>query len=49
MRQRFAEWEHIPDYWNVHDVEDAAPWDALKLLAQEVLTLLQRFRKSSQG
>jgi hypothetical protein len=44
MRERFAEWEHLLDYWNIHDVEDAAPADALKLLAQEVRTLLLRFR-----
>jgi protein-tyrosine phosphatase len=45
MRERFAEWEGVPSYWNVHDVEDAPPAEALKLLAQEVQTLLQRFRK----
>jgi protein-tyrosine phosphatase len=44
MRERFAAWEHIPKYWNVHDVEDAPPAEALKLLAQEVETLLQQFR-----
>jgi protein-tyrosine phosphatase len=44
MRERFVEWEHLPDYWNIHDVEDAAPAEALKLLAREVETLLQRFR-----
>ena len=43
MRERFAKWEHLPDYWNVHDVEDAAPAEALKLLAQEVQLLLLRF------
>jgi hypothetical protein len=43
MRERFAEWEHRLDCWNVHDVEDAAPAEALKLLAQEVQTLLQHF------
>ena len=46
MREQFAEWEHVPDYWNVHDVEDAAPAEALNLLAQEVQTLLQRFRRA---
>jgi protein-tyrosine phosphatase len=45
MRERFAKWEHLPEYWNVHDVEDAAPAEALKLLAQEVQTLLERFRR----
>jgi protein-tyrosine phosphatase len=45
MRERFAEWEHRLDYWNIHDVEDAAPADALKLLAKEVKTLLLRFAK----
>jgi hypothetical protein len=44
MRERFAEWEHIPDYWHVDDVEDAPPAEALKLLAQQVTTLLQQFR-----
>ena len=43
MRERFAEWEHRLDYWNVHDVEDAAPAEALKLLAREIRMLLQRF------
>jgi protein-tyrosine phosphatase len=42
MRQRFAEWEHRLDYWNIHDVEDAAPAQALQLLAREVRTLLLR-------
>ena len=36
-------WEHLPDYWNINDVEDAAPAEALKLLTREVETLLQRF------
>jgi protein-tyrosine phosphatase len=49
MRERFAEWEHTPHYWNVHDVEDAPPAEALKLLAEEVQTLLQRFRGASVG
>jgi protein-tyrosine phosphatase len=44
MRERFAEWKGVPSYWNVHDVEDAPPAEALKLLAQEVQTLLERFR-----
>ncbi len=43
MRERFVKWEHLPDYWNVHDVEDAAPAEALKLIAQEVQMLLLRF------
>jgi protein-tyrosine phosphatase len=43
MRERFAEWEHLPDYWNIHDIEDAAPAEALKLLAEEVQSLLLRF------
>jgi protein-tyrosine phosphatase len=46
MRERFAEWEHRLDYWNVHDVGDAAPAEALKLLAREVQMLLQRFRRA---
>jgi hypothetical protein len=41
--------EHIPNYWNVHDVEDAPPAEALKLLAQEVQTLLQQFRGANVG
>jgi protein-tyrosine phosphatase len=45
MRERFAEWEHIPNYWNVHDVEYAPPAEALTLLAHKVQTLLQRFHK----
>jgi protein-tyrosine phosphatase len=47
MRERFAEWEHRLDYWSIHDIEDAAPAEALKLLAQEVQTLLRRFRRAS--
>jgi hypothetical protein len=30
--------------WHVDDVEDAPPAEALKLLAQQVITLLQQFR-----
>ena len=48
MRERFAEWEHRLDYWNIHDVEDAAPADALKLLAQEVRMLLLRLRETAR-
>jgi protein-tyrosine phosphatase len=47
MRERFPRWEHLACYWNVHDVEDAAPTEALKLLAEEVRTLLQLFSKST--
>ena len=43
MRERFGEWEHRADYWNVRDVEDVAPAEALPLLAQEVRTLLLSF------
>jgi protein-tyrosine-phosphatase len=43
MRDRFVEWEHRLDYWNVH-FGDAAPAEALKLLAREVRTLLLRLR-----
>jgi hypothetical protein len=46
MRERFAEWEHRLDYWNVHDVEDAAPVEALKLLAREIRMLLRRFTRA---
>jgi protein-tyrosine phosphatase len=46
MRERFAEWEHRLDYWNIDDVEDATPAEALVLLAREVRTLLQRFRRA---
>jgi protein-tyrosine phosphatase len=51
IRKRFGAWEHRLDYWNIHDVEDAEPADALKFLAQEVQTLLLRFREnySSNG
>ena len=45
MRLRFAEWEHLSDYWNVHDIGDAEPAEALKMLAQEVQALVLRFRK----
>jgi protein-tyrosine phosphatase len=43
MRGRFGEWEHLTDYWNVHDVEDVGPAEALPLLTQEVRTLLLCF------
>ena len=42
MRARFAEWENRLDYWHIHDVEDETPAEALKLLAEEVRTLLRR-------
>ena|SRR5579863_3394219 len=45
IRERFPEWEHLPHYWNVHDLDEAAPADALRLLAQEVQALLRRFRR----
>ena len=46
MRDRFAEWEHVPNYWHVDDVEDAPPAEALRLLTWQVRTLLQQFRKA---
>ena len=46
MRERFAEWEHVPNYWHVDDIEDAPPAEALRLLTQQVRTLLQQFRKA---
>jgi hypothetical protein len=49
MRERFAEWEHIPNYWNVHDVEDTPPAEALNLLAEEVRILLQQFRGNDRA
>jgi protein-tyrosine phosphatase len=42
MRARFAEWENRLNYWHIHDVEDETPAEALKLLADEVRTLLRR-------
>jgi protein-tyrosine phosphatase len=44
LRERFTEWEHRLICWNIHDIEDAAPAEALKVLAQEVRLLLQRLR-----
>jgi protein-tyrosine phosphatase len=49
MRERFAEWEHRLNYWNVHDVEDVAPAEALPLLAQEVRTLFLRLREAARA
>jgi protein-tyrosine phosphatase len=46
MRQRFAACEHLPEYWNIDDVEDAPPTDALRVLAGEVEALLRRFRQA---
>jgi protein-tyrosine phosphatase len=43
ISKRFPEWEHLVDYWNVDDIEEAKPAEALKLLSQEVQTLLLRF------
>jgi protein-tyrosine phosphatase len=45
MRERFTAWEHLLDYWNVHDVNEGAPALALRLIAQEVQTLVTRFRR----
>jgi protein-tyrosine-phosphatase len=49
MRERFADWEHRLDYWHIHDVEDAAPAEALELLAAEVRSLLHRLRDTGSG
>ena len=43
MRERFADWEHLPDYWNVHDIDEATPAEALGLLTKQVQSLLVRF------
>ena len=31
ISKRFPEWEHLVDYWNVDDVEDAKPREALRV------------------
>jgi protein-tyrosine phosphatase len=43
LRARFADWECLPDYWNVHDIDEATPAEALSLLTQQVRALLLRF------
>jgi protein-tyrosine phosphatase len=48
MRERFPRWEHLPEYWNVHDQDEAAPSVALKLLTREVQMLLRRFRDAAR-
>ena len=40
MRDQFADWEQRVEYWSIHDIDAAAPADALPLLEQRVLTLL---------
>ena len=49
MRVRFADWEHLPDYWNVHDIDEATPAEALSLLTQQVGELLLRFAERANG
>jgi protein-tyrosine phosphatase len=41
LRERFTDWENLPIYWQVDDVEDAPPAEALRSLAREVHTLLE--------
>ena len=40
----FPDWEQRVDYWTIHDIDAAAPADALPGLERRVLELLQEIR-----
>jgi protein-tyrosine phosphatase len=42
LRARFAEFEAKVEFWNIDDVEDAAPEQALPVLERRVIELLVR-------
>jgi protein-tyrosine phosphatase len=44
MREQFPDWENRVEYWTIHDIDAAAPADALPRLEERVLTLLQELR-----
>ncbi|MFM7750784.1 MAG: low molecular weight phosphatase family protein, partial [Opitutaceae bacterium] len=44
MRVQFPDWEQRVEYWSIHDIDAAAPAEALPLLEQRVLTLLHDVR-----
>ena len=44
MREQFPDWEQRVEYWSIHDIDAAAPAEALPLLEQRVLTLLHDVR-----
>jgi protein-tyrosine phosphatase len=44
MREQFPDWEQRVQYWTIHDIDAAAPADALPLLEQRVITLLHEIR-----
>ena len=46
MREQFPDWEDRVEYWSIHDIDAAAPADALPLLEKRVLTLLQELREA---
>jgi protein-tyrosine phosphatase len=44
MEIAFARWVDNVEYWDVHDVEDSSPSEALPLLASRVAELVHRLR-----
>lgn len=44
MRAQFPDWEGKVEYWTIHDIDAAAPADALPLLEERVLALLHDLR-----
>jgi protein-tyrosine phosphatase len=46
MREQFPDWEDRVEYWSIHDIDAAAPADALPRLEERVLTLLRELREA---
>lgn len=46
MREQFPDWEDRVEYWSIHDIDAAAPAEALPRLEERVLTLLQELREA---
>ncbi len=49
MLERFSDWEHRAEYWDVGDVEVAHPDAALGAIEQEVEALIERLLRSPEA
>ena len=46
LRALFPDWEEQVEYWEIHDLDCAAPDEALPILQQHVDTLWSRIKAS---
>jgi protein-tyrosine phosphatase len=49
MVERFPGWAERIEYWEIHDIDQAHPGDALPQIEREVLALIRRLSQQTQG